>query len=240
MSIKKSLLTLAVLALAMMGLASSAMASGGVVRDVKTNELIPVGRELHLVGWAKFENGLGGFECHVTSIIKTTANEVTGVNEGNTAHVTTFTVPDTTKCKGSGFVGPCELETHNSTTTGAKNEETWDVTATKEDFDVKPFHGATVLTIHEKFKTNAFCAFSGEEITLTFSEITLTPLKTGKREVTNTANTLGETAKPGEEIAGVKISGKGTLDTANGGKDEIEATGELELTEADRCTWKLT
>jgi hypothetical protein len=235
MSIKKSLLALAVLALAMMGFASSAMAEGGHIRDVKTGLPPEAGREFHFVGWAKFETGAGSLECHVTAVLVATGTE------GKTGHVKTFTVPDTTKCKKGGGIANCTFKSHEATTTGPNGEETWDVTATKEDFDLTSSTG--VIVIHNKFE--GFGCPS--EITLTIEEsITLRPLKTGVKIVTNTQNTLGETAKNGDPIAGIEFhvekSKKSTADVKTifgTTKEELTVAGELELTEADRCTWEL-
>jgi hypothetical protein len=234
MSIKKSLLPLAVLALAMMGLASSAMAGTGHIRDVKTGLPPEAGRELHFVGWAKFETANASLECHVTAVLVATGTE------GKTGHIKTFTVPDTKKCKLTKKLEGCEFTKHEATTTGPSGEETWDVTATKEDFDLSSPGG---IVIHNNFK-GFLCP---ESVTLTFEEaITLRPLKTGTKPVTNTQNTLGETAKPGEPIAGVEFhvpkSVKNTADLkifTNVTKEEVTAVGELELTEPDRCTWEL-
>jgi hypothetical protein len=237
MSMKKSLLTLAVTALAMMGFASSAMAEAGHIRDVQTGLPPAEGREFHFVGWTKFETAIASLECHVTAVLVATGTE------GRTGHIKTYTVPDTNKCKATGALAGCKLTKHEATTTGPNGEETWDVTATKEDFDLTSSTG--VIVIHDKFE-GFLCP---TEVTLTTEEsITLRPLKTtNKHAATNTLGNLGETAKSGEPIAGVEFhipkSVKHTADITNsvGGhsKEEITTNGELELTEPDRCTWEL-
>lgn len=230
MNAKKGLLALAVMAIAMMGFSSSATAAeGGEVRDVN-NDPIEEGKIVHYEGWAAFD-GTGSFTCHVTA----TTEAVTAT----TGYVTQFTVPNTEQCTGTFPLGSCKLKSHESTTTSSEGKETWALTATKGDFDVKPTNGATKLVIHEEFE-GLFCPLAGEEITLTFDEITLKPLNTeNKRQVTNTAGNLGDTAALGDPISGIEISGTGKLDTEDGEEHDITATGELEVTGEDLCTWKL-
>jgi hypothetical protein len=219
MSIKKSLLALAVTAIAMMGFASSAMAVDGVVRHVETEEEIPANRELHFVGNAEFSlAGVGGMVCHVTSIAKVTT--------GSTGHVTNFSVPNVANCHGTNGANTCELESVTVTNLP------YHITATPTDFDV-----TGNIVIHNKFKTTALCPFSGEENTLTFSSITLKALKTGTNTVTGTANHLGTTAASGEPIAGAELEGLGVIDRP--AQFAVTAGGKLELSEPDRCTWML-
>jgi hypothetical protein len=236
MSIKKSMLAGAVTALALMGLASSATASGGVVRHVVSpNGIVPSGTKTHYAGWAKFASGSGSYQCHVTS-----ASEATGI-AGNTALVTQFTVPDTTKCTGGGFASGCQLETH-STTAGGKIVSATNplhITATPTDFDVTDPSGGKIV-LHNKYK--GFCLLSGSEVTLTFSSITLKPLETGTPDpVTGTAGRLdqGNTAETGDPIVGVEIEGTGELHRPGVVGEHVVASGELEITDVNRCTWKL-
>jgi hypothetical protein len=221
MSIKKSLLALAVTAIAMMGFASSAMAVDGVVRDAETEEEIPANRELHFIGHAEFSlAGVGGMDCDATSIAKMTT--------GSTGHVTNFSVPIAEHCEGTGSAGACELEGAVTVT-----NLSYHFRATPTDFDVT----GNIVT-HYQFKTNVLCPFSGEEVTLTFSSITLKPLKTGTIPITGTNAHLGMTAASGEPIAGVEIEGLGSIDRPMG-PFAVTAGGKLELTPEDRCTWKL-
>jgi hypothetical protein len=216
MSIKKSLLTLAVTALALMGFASSAMAAtDGVVRDTN-GSIIANGATLHAVGFAKFSASVGSYECHVTGTLKATGT--TG-STGEVVAGTGFTVPDKTKCTGTGFLAGCLLASQVT-----KNLP-YHVTATLTDLDVT---GSIVLVNHY-----ASCIIT--EQTLTFGEITLTPLKTGSETVTGTGGKLGGTAL-GDEIAGVEISGGGTVQP---GGLTVTASGKLELTSPERCTYKL-
>lgn len=232
MRIKKSLFAVAAMALPMMGIASPAM---GVTQDklvhVETGTTIPANREMHLVGWARFT---GGMKCHVTATVVATGTT------GTTGHVKTFTVPDTTKCTGEGFFtfqGCNELSSHTATTTNASGVHDWDVTATTNDADVSRT-APNQMVLHLKPKGS--CVFAGSEITLTFGSITLKPLRTNPNFITTgtTGNQIHETtAATGEQIAGFEISGTGTAHTPPGTVN-TEASGELELTEADRCTWK--
>jgi hypothetical protein len=221
MSIRKSLIALAAMAIAMMGLASSAVATDGVVRHVPNGTIIPNNRVLHSVGWAKFAAGSGSFECHVTSAV-----EIAG-STGTTGYVSSFTIPDTTKCTGTGLLNGCKLKAHAGT------HLLWHVTATPTDFDVTSIFGIVI--------DNEFSSCLARSATLTFSEVTLRPLKTGIRFATNTFGHLGETAGGNEPIAGVELSGAGTVsmeDIFGGKKNEgVTATGELELSASDRCTW---
>ena len=234
MSIKKSLLAVTAAALATMVFASSAMAvNEDKLVDVSTGAVIPENRELHLVGWAAFEDHSGnGMRCHVTSVIKVTGNT------GKTAHVRTFTVPDTTKCTGTGAFsfGNCnELVSHSTTTTNALGVHDWDITATENDADVSKPAGTGEMVLH--LKPKGTCFLQNQEVTLTFPSITLNPLKTGNTGTgTGNLDKLGGTALTGEPIAGVEISGTGKADILGG--LTITATGELELTSPDICTWK--
>jgi hypothetical protein len=223
MSIKKSLLALAVLALAMMGFASSAMAGTGKLVHHEGTTPIPEGREMHSVGWAKFATGTGTFTCHTTSVTKATGTT------GTTGQVTAFTVPDTTKCTGTGFANGCKLKSHQSTnlpySSTVTNTGRVDIT------------GSIVLD-------NVYEGCVLKKATLTFSSIELTPLKTGSRVVTGTENRLGETANLKETIAGFEIdSASGTVEREDifGGKstEAVTGSGEFELTSPDRCTWEI-
>lgn len=231
MSIKKGMLAAAVLAISMMGLASAAAlaAEDGTVVDVSTGQNIAAGTKLVFNGWAKFQGGLGGIECHVTS-----EAEATSASEGK---VTKFGVPDVTKCTKNGGLTLCTL---TSVTT---DNLPYKLTATKTDFDVSSGAGlgGGPIRITNTF-TGSFCAIAGTS-SLTFSEITLKPLKAGTRTVTNTSGHLGETAATGASanpIVGAELSGSGVIDKPNGSEEAITASGELELTEATRGTYKLS
>jgi hypothetical protein len=233
MSIKKGLIALAAMAIAMMGLASTAMAVDGKIRDVtSTSTEIPNARELHFVGSAKFSNANmptpDSYECHVTSVVKTTALG------GSTGQVTKFEIPNTANCKGTGVFQGCTLTSHSTTNLP------YSVTTTATDFDV-----TGTIVIH-----NTYSGCLVEKATLTFSTITLKPLKTGTETVTGTSGRLGTTAAAGtssadgDPIAGVELSGTGVADiTALGFEtsENVTASGNLELSEAaDRCTWYLS
>lgn len=227
MNIKKSLLALVVLALAIMGLASSVMAAeDGVVKDVTTNESIATGTKLHFVGWAKFQGELGGIECHVTSEVEATS--------ASTGKVTNFSVPDVTKCTRNGGLTLCTL------TSVTADNLPYSLTATKTDFDVSDGTavGGGPIRITNAF-TGSFCAIAGTS-SLTFpSGVTLKPLKAGTRTITNTLGHLGELAAAGEAIAGAELSGTGKIDKPGGGEETITASGQLELAEGARGTYKL-
>lgn len=229
MSIRKGLLGVAVVAIAMMGFASSALAAeDGTIVDVENGKPIAVGTKLHLIGWAKFQGGLGGIECHVTSEVEATSD--------TTGKVINFSVPDVSKCTRNGGLAFCTL---NSVTS---DNLPWHVTVTKTDFDVTSGSGigGGAIRITNVF-SGGFCAISGTS-SLTFPEgVTLTPLKTGSSAVTGTTGHLlaGGTAAAGEPIAGVEIKAKGKIDKPSGAEEEINATGELELTVPERCTYKI-
>jgi hypothetical protein len=218
MSTKKSLLALAMTALALMGFASSAMAAtDGKVVDVTNAAFSPVGRVFHYVGWAKFTTARGSFECHVTatSVLSTTT----------TGTVTGFNVPDTTKCTGTGFIAGCKLKAgHQSTNLP------YHLTVTPTDFDVS---GNIVID-------SPLEGFLCPNITLTFTENTLDPLSTvNKKAATGTNGNLGDPAAAGVPISGVKITGVGVSAGGPFGNEAATASGELELTTEDRCTWKV-
>jgi hypothetical protein len=203
---------------------------------VTTGKVPTEGRELHFIGWMKVETEIASLECHVTAVLVATGLA------GRTGHIKTFTVPDTTKCKVTGALTGCKFTKHESTTTNAGNE-IWDVTTTKEDFDLTSSTGSLVM--HNHFE-GFLCP---TEIILTIEEsVTLRPLKTGVNEVTGTLGNLSKagTAKSGESIAGVEFSvpksKKSTVHVKSPIGDSTEeavVAGELELTEADRCTWKI-
>jgi hypothetical protein len=229
MSIKKSLLALAAAAMATMAFASSAMATDGVLRD-HTGETKPIAEntELHLIGWVKITTNSSSFECHVTAIVKATGTT------GTTGDVNTFTVPDTTKCTGTGGLNGCKLKAHDPTTP-------YHLTVTDNGrVDVTKTGGTIVLHLE-------YDACLVKKVTLTINEVQLTPKKTGTTPVppTGTQNTLGATAALGETIAGFEISsGTGVEHVENifGGKSEETATlsGELELKSPTRCTYEIT
>jgi hypothetical protein len=233
MSIKKSLLTLAVAAMATMAFAAPAMGSGGALVDHNGTEAIKAGTILHTVGWARFSGGLGTFECHVTSNVEATGST------GETGTVTKFEPPETEKCTGTGGLAGCKLKTHKT--------------------DNLPYHatvtgdgrihitGNIVLTIE-------YSNCLAKTVHLTFSDITLTPKKTGTTTPapTGTENTIGPTAALNETIAGFEIDASsvdtnpvrtGTAHVTNifGGKstEEVGAAGEFELTKDTRCTYEI-
>ena len=236
MSIKKSLLALVAAAMATMAFASPAMATtaDGVLRDhVAPTEAIKEGTVLHTIGWARFTTGGGSLECHVTSNI-----QALGAT-GGTGSVTQFTVPDTTKCTGTGLLKGCTVKTDES-----KNLP-YHATVTDNgriDITGNATTGAPI-EIH-----NTYTGCLVKTTLLKLKEVTLTPLTTGKREVTGTANTLGETAGLGQTIAGFEIDGftpegKVKIESSLGTKSEEELTavaGEFELTEGARCTYEIT
>jgi hypothetical protein len=226
MSVKKNLLALAIMAMATVAFASSAMAGTGRVLDVNTGAPIPENHQLHYVGWAKFSSGTGSYTCHVTAVIKATGTA------GATGQVTQFTVPDTSKCTGTGSESGCKLKGYIATNLPYHVTPTAGGVVAQPDFDV-----TGNIVIHKEYEN---CFVKGT--TLTFSEITLIPLKTGTTVATGTAGKLGTTAKEGEPIAGVELSGIGEyhlLDFFSETTGAVTASGELELAAADRCTWKL-
>ena len=230
MSIKKSMLALAVAAMATMAFASSAMATDGVFRHVTGTTEMPANRELHMIGWMRFfTTAKGSYECHVTLIVKST--------NASTGTVTSFTVPDTTKCTGTGLLNGCKLKAHEPTNLP------YHVTVTD--------NGRLDITGNIVFHLK-YSSCLAPEVTLTFSEIQLTPLATGVRTVTGANNKLGGTAALNEAIAGFEIDSSSTdegtkpgtahiKDLFGGEKTEaITLPGEFEFTEADRCTWEIS
>ena len=230
MSIKKSLLALVAAALATMAFASPALATDGVLRDVAGEEK-PIAENtiLHAIGWAKFNTAGGSFECHVTANIKATGTL------GTTGSVTQFTVPDTTKCTGTGAQKGCVLKTHES-----KNLP-WAATVTNDGrIDI-----TGNIEIH-----NTYSGCLVKTTLLKLKEVKLTPFKTGTRNITGGTGEakLGETAKLTEPIAGFEIdgftaNGKVQIESSLGTKSEEElagVTGEFELTPESRCTYKIT
>jgi hypothetical protein len=220
----KGLLAVAAMALALMGFASSAMAAtDGVLRDVLTNGIIPENRELHSVGYMKFTSSIGSTECHVTSIIKTSGTA------GTSGNMTNYSIPDLTKCTFTGTLAGCKL------TASATDNLPYGVTVTPTDFDVT----GSILLTETWANGSGSCPIAGSN-TLTATELTLKPLKTGTRVVTDTSGHLGETAGQNEPIAGVEMSGSMVLHTAFFGNVALTISGEFELTEPDRCTWKIS
>ena len=234
MSTKKSLLALLAAAMATMAFASPAMATDGVLRDVGNGQPIPENTVLHMVGWAKFETPNASFVCDATSRI-----EVTGKG-GTTGNVTAFTIPDTSKCTGTGAYKGCILKTHE-----AKNLP-WATTVT--DNGMIDITGT--IEIHDTFSG---CLI--KTTLLTLSEIKLTPLATGTRAITGGTGEakLGVTAFLTQPIAGFEIdgftaSGQTHHESSLGTKFTETLTGvsgEFELTKeeggvAQRCTYEIT
>jgi hypothetical protein len=216
MSIRKSLIATAAMALAMMGLASSAMAAtDGVIRDVTTNGIVPLNHETRFKGWARFGSESGGTKCHSESVAKAT-------NSTGTTGTASFVVPSVAATACTSEIPGCTLTAVEVT------NSPYHMTVTPTDIDV-----TGNIVIHNKY-TGTFCFF--KEITIEFSSITLKPLNTtNARSVTNTNNKIGNTAAAGEPIAGVELSGTGTSPQVG----KVEATGEMEVTGADLCTWKI-
>jgi hypothetical protein len=222
MSIKKSLLlSFAVTAIAMSAFASSAMAVDGTIKDTD-GTVIPNGTSISLKGWAKFETLGTGIECHVTSTVVSSGS-------GTTGSVTAF-APITSTCHGFGSIyNGCKV------TSDSVLNLPYSATVTSTDVDVTSTNIAINSGLSSCVNTNVtFTNLSFEE------GITLKPLKTGVRAVTNTENKLGTTttAGAGEPIAGVELSGLGFAEN-NLGELGVEATGELEIEGGARCTYKL-
>ena len=228
MSVKKSLLAITVAATAVMAFASPAMATDGVLRYHHAGTpTVPAGTVLHLVGWTKFTTAQTSYECHLTWNIK-----VIGAT-GTTGELTTFAVPDKSKCKGGGLFNGCTLQSHE-----AKNLP-YHVTITN--------NGRIDITGNiEIHSTYSGCLM--KTTMRTYKEIQLTPLKTGTRTVTGTENKLGETASLNETIAGFEVDGFNEsavvhMEDIFGGKSTEAITGipgELELTSDTRCTYEIS
>ena len=227
MSIKKSLLALAAAAMATMAFASPAMATDGVIRDHEGTAAIGNNTEVHMIGWAKFTTGKGSFECHVTAVIKATGAT------GSTGDVTTFNVPDTTKCTGTGLLNGCKLTSHSSNTS-------FHATVTSNGkIDITKTGGKVTII-------NTFSGCLVKNLTTTFSSIELTPLKTGTTSPapTGTENRLGVTAALNEPIAGFEFEASAVMHVEDifGGKTEeaVITTGKFEITGAARCTYEIS
>jgi hypothetical protein len=230
MRILKGVLVLAVVALALTGLASSAIAQDGVIRDVADENIILEGTELHSFGWWKFEGAAGSAKCHATLAIRAVGST------GSTGEVTSF-VPDITHCAFTGFLSGCSI-------TGTVTEDLpYHATVTAPEFGGRPAGDIDItqgtsgpIELVQTF-AGPFCPIRGVN-RVTTSAMTLTPLRTGTGAVTNTTGHLGTAAGFNEAIAGVQLTAAGTLDTPNG-QETITISGELELTEAQRCTWRI-
>jgi hypothetical protein len=225
MSIKKSLVGLAAVVMVTMAFASPAMAAeDGTLVDHQGTNPIAAGTVLHLIGWKKNTTNSGSYECHATLNIQATGSS------GTTGDVTAFTIPDTTKCTGTGLHNGCKLKAHSTTNLP------YHATVTS--------NGRIVITgnivFHEEYKE---CLV--KRTTLTYTSIELTPLKTDERAVTGTEGKLGTTAALNETIAGFEIDGTtgGVVHIENifGGKEEAASStsGEFELTAPERCTYEI-
>lgn len=226
----KGLLAVAATALALMGLASSAMAAPhGVIRDVTPpNGIIPANRVLHAVGWARFTSAIGSATCHVTSNIQTEGAT------GSLGNVTNFSIPNVANCSFSGLIAGCSL------TSSVTDNLNYPATVTPPGVGI-PAGDIDVtgnIRITQTF-SGFFCPIAGAN-NITASAMTLIPLKTGTNGATGTSNHLGGAAALNEPIAGVSLSGSATLDRPNGEQVALTISGELELTEPDRCTWKIS
>jgi hypothetical protein len=226
----RGLLAIAVTILALMGFASSAAAAtDGVVRDVTTSAIIPENRELHAVGWWGFQLPSGSFICHFTSNLKATGAT------GTTLDVTNFSIPDVTKCSVSNGFSECHLSesaTDNLPSHATVTPPGAEIPA--GDLDVTGSIGFTWTFS----PSSPFCPFHNTSVSIVTS--TMKPLKTGTKVVTGTSNTLGSTASLNDPIAGFEISSLVTVSYSDGSFATMVASGELELTSPDRCTWKIT
>jgi len=229
MRITKAFFGVAAVGLALMGFASSvSAATDGVVRDVTTNGIIPENRELHFVGWIRTDN-MDSLKCHMTMTFKATGTA------GNTGSITNFTFTTPFNCTFSGALSGCALT--SSTTESLPSHVT--VTPPGEgipggDLDVT---GSVVFT---QTYSGLLCPFApkNKDMSVSLGSLTLKPLKTGSGG-TNTPK-LGGTAGTSEPIAGFELSGVGAFrKSGEEGETLITMSGQLELAEADRCTWKI-
>jgi hypothetical protein len=226
MSIKRSLLlSIATVALAMTALAPSAMgATDGVLRDVNSpNGIIPAGTNLHFVGWTRIQTSGSGMMCHVTAQVEATGST------GTTGDINSFVIATST-CEGFGVAfANCTI------TADSVNNLPYHVTVTPTDFDVT---GNIEITTSIGATPTKTCNFTFTN--MFFEEITLVPLNTtNKRTVTNTSNNLGNVAAAGEAISGVRIEGEGEAENNTLIPFPVALEGELELTTAERCTYKI-
>lgn len=214
------MLVLAVATMVATAFASPTMAYDAKLRDHLGTDEIPSGRVLHTIGWTKFAGPSGSYICYTSASAK--------MSTAATGYVTAFTIPDPTKCGGTGLFNGCRLKSYKVT-------------------DL-PYH----VTVEEKAraKVSGTMWLDGEfedclakKVTLTVGQMVPKMLKVGRRIVAGTNNRLGARAAPKEGIAGLAIAGAASrLDVEDifGGRSEAEVavSGELELAESDCCTWE--
>jgi hypothetical protein len=168
-------------------------------------------------GNARFQGGLGGIECQITSQTKFLAGQTTGTAETFVAHPTS----DTANCRGLGGLAFCQI--HNLTPQQAAN---WTIhTATATTVSV------TTTTIHSQ-ATGAFCPVT--TISLTAGTATLTPEK---------KNAEGKFVANPDTVETATISGSLQADlTTSGGSVDTETvtiSGDLLVESPNANTYSI-
>ncbi len=178
---KMTVLAMAVGILAAMALPASAPAAWKH-HDVA----IQINKTTGFTGNVRFQGGLGGVECQVTSAVEFKANQTTGTAETFKPHPTS----ETSNCKGLGGLIGCQI--HELT----PQEPGWVIhTATATTITV------TTTTIHS-VPTGGFCPL--KTISLTAGTVTFTP---------NQPNTVTTAALSGQLQAHQQTAGSGTVHT---------------------------
>ncbi len=197
---KMTVLAMAVGVVAALALPATASAvwKQGHTTPLQTNEAIP------FTGTAAFTSSLGGVTCQVTSSTQFKAGQTTG-----TIH--TFDIHpgnETTDCKGTGGLSPCQVHEVNP-----QANLGWVFHTTQTPTQPVTQHNTVQITTKDLTSTltGAFCLV--KHITLTEGSVTATP----NQPLTVTGLTLSGTLKA-------------HIQTNNGTKHQVDATVSHSLT----------
>jgi hypothetical protein len=197
---KMTVLAMAVGALAAMVLPASASANW---KHHNTN--ISEAAQIGLTGNVRFQGPIGGVECQITSRAKFNPG-TTGVAETFVPHPTS----DTTNCKGTGGLSPCQIHgvtpqapnwVFHTTATSAISLTTTDITSTL---------------------TGGFCLV--KHINLTGGTVTLTP---------NATNTISSATESGNLQAHIQTT-SGAIDTQG-----VATSGTLTIESPNANTYSI-
>jgi hypothetical protein len=177
---------LTVLAVAIGAVAALALPASASAAWKHHSTPIATDQTVGFTGNVRFQGGLGGVECQITSRTKFLAGQTTATAETFAPHPTS----DTTNCRGLGGLAFCQI--HNL----QPQAPNWTAHTVQSPVSVT----VTTTTIHSQ-ATGGFCPVT--TISLTAGTVTLTP---------NQANTVSSATESGNLQAHLTTT-SGTVDT---------------------------
>jgi len=186
---------------------------------------IATNQTLGLTGNVRFQGGLGGVECQITSEVDFTANQTTGIATTFKPHPGT----ETENCKGTGGLAFCQI--HNLTPQQPKwqiHTEPWQTTTREGQTTVKGAQDAKAITVTlggqtiTSQATGGFCPVN--HLSLTGATVGFIP---------NQPSTISSVSLNGILVAHQQTTG-GTTHT-----EDVTVSGTLNIEEPKANTYSI-